>query len=721
VDLVVRYRYLIRSNQLYAMALWLCVVSLSTPVSHAQTPADKSAPALTADQREEFELYLKTIHNKKIDMGDRQKAVELLLKKGWADVIHALSKDLKVGAERTTQQVIARAVAGARISAPPQFAPLMIELLSVEDVLLRQDIAPALAQYDDVAILRELRKRADDEARKVPVRVGAIHALGEYRQKKVVRQLTILMAPERDKPIRDAALAALRQLTGREFVDLEEVAGWWDDTKFLSDARWLAMLVKELGREKAEANRKLLEVIKSFKKSLTRNFDLAAEAERPVILMDMLRSEFSAVRVHGLEMIRDRVARLNKPISPELHKEMLLRLADRDASVRATSAVVFELRSDEAAARVVSGLLPKEIDPEVQTRYLKLLARVPKAQAAAVKIAMELLAKKAVREAAADLLISAANGRQLSKEQAVAVQTRARNALTDAAIPDPAMLRLIGKFGTADDADLIVRHLHDRYKQPVREAALHALDQELWPVHPVLTQLGDAALGPLALDVVARRGRDQVAMVALLNLLPKAQANKARLEEAVLAVAVRLTSADDVIVVDAHMIKQKTSPTLHEKALHAIASSVIAEGSPAPKVEPWHATAAVRLLALHIRQLEITKAKQVRERINARGPLGEAQQNQFFVLDVSYRLESSTTPADAAALTRKLLGDAKGPGAEPLMDVWLSAIRRRIAAKAPGKATAMAVEGRKIFAAKVKAEQLKQFDAALLPPKTPAK
>ncbi|QNN22596.1 HEAT repeat domain-containing protein [Planctomycetales bacterium ZRK34] len=690
-------------------------------VEEASDAARLETDRLDPAQQRELEHLLDDLRDANLDLDRRQRAALILLDHGWPAAIASMKQTLGHARDPLVQRAIARAVNRADQPDPQLIEPLM-KLLNAEDPDLRRDVAGGLSRFNDPNLTRQLIDLASDDTESSTRRLGAIEALAQQRQPKVVAAL-VRLTTTGSQPLRDAAFEALAKLTGLTDLGKDPAAWqrWWVRNGKLPTPRWLAMLMQNLSAQSADLNRRLAKRTERLTQTYNNLYDATDEKGRGAILQQMLADELIELRLLALSLIERRV--LNAQTIPdEVRVGMRKRLTDRDPAVRAKSATLLENVADTEAATLVIDLLLGESDPKAQSAYLALLARLP--QREAVNPALLLLQRDDVRAAAATFLLAAVEKKLLTESQVDSALAVAREQMLSEA-PEPAVIKLIGKIGDKSDQKRLVQLLTHEDPQ-VRLAAVNAFEDPHWPIDPMLERLNDPTLKPAIIQLIERRGSQGSTLIALLGAEPEDADLLAKWTAAAAAVAGRLT-AEDLIKVDTVLSDQPERVALEEQILKAAANHVATSngaGEPAPASTPAadarRDEASLRLATLYLRTDQPAKAKPIYEKLTARNGLSADHQRRLLLGQLELLLAQKQFD-DAAAYTTKQLAPGSVLTADALAAPWLDAADKALAARNAADARTLTQHAARLLAGKLSAPlaaRLTKLQAQTTPPAT---
>jgi HEAT repeat protein len=307
----------------------------------------------------------------------RREAAELLLCRDEPETTAELRRLLE-GDNAAAQVAIAEAVA-ARGGGPQAFVEPLTSLLTGEEASVRAPAARALARYDrppGQAGLRRLVEVATDGDRPRGVRLAAVEGLGESLGRRSMDALVRLVGGP-DDAVRQAAAAALAKRTGiRSYgADAARWRRWWQPRRDTPRGEWLAEMIDTLSRSKTALEAENERLRARLARAMGDLYARTGEAERPAMLMELLRDPLADVRCVGLGITERRVAS-NQPVPPEVREQVRLLLADEDAAVREAAAMLVARLGAPDAADVLRPRLETEDAPAVRKALLTALGRL---------------------------------------------------------------------------------------------------------------------------------------------------------------------------------------------------------------------------------------------------------------------------------------------------------------------------------------------------------
>ncbi len=535
----------------------------------------------------EIATLLEVVRQPAVPMDLRRKAALSLLTRRWPQADEALLAAFTQDKDATTQQAIAQALATAPIIPPPPFAQAMAVLLGRAEEPLLGDVAAALARSDDGKTLQSLGAAVLDAQAPLKLRRGAIMVLaGRHHQ----TDAAILMAAlSLDQPggLRDAAAAALAQMTGISAYqgDPDQWLTWWQEASRLPEPLWRDHLFANHSRARASATRLMQQTQAKLVETHIRLYRaLPAEDQQP-LLTQMLADNLEPMRLAAMDLIEQRFSG-QQPIGDELRKA--LRGVMDDASVPLRVRAVQQLRNladDAAADRVAEVLAQPELrpGPDLMRAYLLMLARLPRPTA--LPRILQALGDPAVSDAAAEAIARAlaSNDQALDAQQTSQVRETLRKTLRDDQPPSPQVVTLLGRLAEESDWTRIAQWLDSR-EAPVKVAAAGAWARSERELLPLAMRADDPVILPILLDAAARRGQEDKVYARLIAITPR-QEQVADWHRAILAMTPRVHPAA-VLKAEAVLAERNDPIVFREQIITAAINPLLREPATLPTTHP---------------------------------------------------------------------------------------------------------------------------------------
>ena len=573
-----------RPGRICATIVWVLMIGTAGLAQVAEVAPRLETHRLSADEAEEMQLWLDLLREPTAELKLRRGAARSLLKRNWGPAIKSM-RDMLAN-ERTdpgASRAIAMAVA-ATDQPPAALIDPLIALVGSSDADTAQAVASALARYDNPKVVNELLALTEDASNGEKVhrtRLAAIRALAEHRHPRVAERLVALTDPAQPAAIQQAAFSALARLTGINTFGQEHQAwaDWWQQCRVLSLEQWQAGLIRQLGGETAQLRDRSEEMAGQLAYLYGRLYVATPEDDRPAVLIRMLSDPIATIRLASMELIERAILSAQPdPTNEEMRQAMRDHLLDDpDPLVRAAVALRLHDLGDAAAPPLVVARLLEEPDPLVQRAYLILLTPADVSEEAAEAIrracspALTLFEEPELSSQVADLLIVAHDNGVLGPQHTAEALQHARRQTADAE-PDVAMLRLLGRLGQAEDWPTLTRMLSSPSEE-IRRTAAESFIRGAMPLDPLMGQLSDPTLRPIALRAAEHRGGRLDIARRLLDAAPANGDNGDRWQAAVKAVAGRLAPAD-LIALDNLLIPQDSWRSMREQIIKAVVSQV---------------------------------------------------------------------------------------------------------------------------------------------------
>lgn len=475
--------------------------------------------------------------------GPQQRQIDL-----FGDIVRNPSPDID---DETRRGVTAELL---EIGRPEAFAPLQdairsrdpVRMLPVIDVLLQQPrpvaamldaIVDALGEagaeapdalgvlagrYGDRAFER-LAPRARDASLEDAARIGSIHALGYIRARDSVDLLMAVARPESDEPepVREAAFASLRRLTGLDFDnDYQRWNRWWVQARELEIDEWLKQVIRSLSEQVAAVEARLADqqrandaVAQRLGDTLRLLYRTLPSEQQFVRLAEDLRDPMPIVR----EAAIDRVARLLRDAvrPPDAVLEALAKRLDDTAPVlrRKAARLLNDLNYDGVQDRIVERLQTED-DATVAVELFTILANRPTPLAA--DVASRWLTNPAVHDAAAEAAWRVLTRPLLDDEQVGRLRETVQAAYDERATPH--LARLLAVLAEDDELAPLLEYLDHEdvaYRRLVAEGLRHR-----GVIQPIIERAADVAIYPQAVRGLAETGDDIADLRQLVGLTP---------------------------------------------------------------------------------------------------------------------------------------------------------------------------------------------------------
>jgi len=546
--------------------VFLLAFGCAAGTSRAQS--DRSAPTVPEPLALELRIWIGQLSDPARDAKTKFEAATMLLTRDHPAATTALAGLLTDSTNRAAGVAVAKAIAGAG-TGQQEFVDPLFKMLTDSDPAVRSAAAEALGTYTDPATAKRLIALVTNAKTDSAVRVAAVSTLARIPDKRSVDTLISLLDDDTEA-IRTAAAAALKKLTGISTfgADARRWRLWWQENKDKSRQQWLADLANSLARQNAALDEQLAKLRARLRGVIGEWHGATPPANRPALVLALLKDALPEVRLIALELATERVA-AGEALAEGTVGEVHALLGDDRPAIRAAAAVlagsvngpeaidVLMMRwESESVASVRTALieaLGKVRSPEATDLLLLAIAEEPETTVIAAAQAIARLAERTPlpegQMARAVTVISARYGRAVVPElrQALLAAMRAlahkefipamRSALADAS----AGVRLEAVRGLRNlndtaSAPLIAALVADKEDRGVRQAAIAALGALGDPKHL------DVILSRTHSDVESDPTVRQQARETALALLSKT--DSARVETVIEALANRDDTRD---------------------------------------------------------------------------------------------------------------------------------------------------------------------------------
>ncbi|MEM9881390.1 MAG: hypothetical protein AAF800_00545 [Planctomycetota bacterium] len=499
-----------------------------------------------------------------VGLADRAEAAERLLEIEDFSADRALAAALTADQPADAWRAVLQAVA-VDPAEPPRglWRPVLALLYSAPDDLV-PDAAAALGRYDEP----ELTRRLTDSARSADLppreRGRAVAALGHQRRRPVAETLIGLTDLTQPGAVQAAAYAALATMTGIDRLgeDRRAWAAWWDDARRLDPLSWNRQLVANFARSESRQRSDADQLVEKLEAAERALYQASSPEDQAGVLAYMLDSPLVATRLLALDLVRTRLlsgVAFDEPLRAALRQRMV---DPESAEVRREAAAVLRDLADEPAADVAADrlLADGEHVNAVKSAYLQVLERMPRKRA--TDPAYDLLEEPALRADAAAVLASISRANMLTPRRADAVLLRVRGYLSRGQRPSPAVVRLLGRIGEADDWRR-VRGWIDDPDDVIRQAAAQAwADSPTRSLAVLAERAGDPIIQPIVLRAAAVRGQDPETLRQLLSHPPRDAPVVPGWERALVAMAAQVPASSALEAVDRLRAERNDGPLI---------------------------------------------------------------------------------------------------------------------------------------------------------------
>ncbi len=477
----------------------------------------------------------------------RLAAARALVAAKGARAVDELGPPLRPDGDVVVQRPIVEALADAPGGTVVAFEEALLGLLAGGDESLTQWLADALGRIEQPRTVQRLIALAEDRDSRDAARRGAIRALCHQPSRQLVECLVGLLAADHPPPVRRAAFAGLRRVTGGIGVSDADAAweAWWQEHRSKSAFQWQTMLLRRLADRAhglADAQRRLET---QLAEALRQIYQAADRDGRDALLLKWLNEGSHVSGPLAMELIGQRLIDVDAPpIGEEMRRALRDRLDDAVSDMRRRAAEALSDLGDEQAADAVAQRLETATNEHVDVlrAYLKLIRNVPRPQAIAPSV--RLLADERLRSEAADALAEAvhSNGADrtwLTPEQRSHLTQQVRHHLTAAEPPNPSMIRLMGRLAEPPDWPVLGRFLESPV-DAVKDAAARAWAESDQPLAHLVERGDDPVIQPHLYDAATRRGRQGHTLMRLVEQPPAAASLRSAWQQACAALAAQV-------------------------------------------------------------------------------------------------------------------------------------------------------------------------------------
>jgi hypothetical protein len=307
------------------------------------------------------------------------------------------------------------------------------------------------------------------------------------------------------------------------------------------------------------------------------------------VLLAMLSDAWPSMRLLGVELADQRFVTDAKAPTPELRAALMARLDDPVPAVRRRAVRLLRELKDESAADTIAQRLvaDQEPDRDVVKAYLSLMARLPRAEVCPKAIA--LLSDPEMRSDAAAVLVAAADARLLTDVQTQQIARVMRQQIHGDVLPEPSVVALLGRMGDEQDWQRILGWL-DSSDAGVKRAAAEAWAASEQLTYPLAERASDPVIQPIAINAVARRGKEGRTLLALLEHKPRQEQTAQAWQRALVAMAGRVAPSF-VLRADQVLLEREEPAVLRDQLLTAAIE----------RIEPRHSAGDLLLARAEVR------------------------------------------------------------------------------------------------------------------------
>lgn len=299
--------------------------------------------------------------------------------------------------------------------------------------------------------------------------------LGAIRTRESAAVLVRYSVEGKPRQVRDAAMAALARLSGREDIGPDAAAwrAWFERSKAMSEAEWSRSIADAFATQ-AKRSRVDRNAVVSRVVDLYRKLHLSTQnKERSEFLAGILRDDIPEVRALGFELV-GRELSAGLPQGGEIGEAAIGLLSHADTVTRTNAALLVNQLAPPGAEAPLLSALRTEQDPPATAAMLGALARYPTEHARPLII--ERLGEDGELGAAAQaacLSLARAGVLRTSDRRAVLEIMRS---LKPGALA-PAGCHLLAMLGDETDREFLIAPLNSD-SAPLRQAAAFALSPD---------------------------------------------------------------------------------------------------------------------------------------------------------------------------------------------------------------------------------------------------
>ena len=526
---------------------------------------------------------------------DRQAAVAAvadILAQNESRRIDNLAKRLVSDKHQQTAHNIVAGLAQSEHRPPPLFvAPLLKRMgwFARDDVPPGVDYAAALGRSMDIETAPKVIALAKSWLAPVRKRTLATESLGYYVHPTSADALLELIRGKQPPPVRDAAGAALAQLSGEQRYarDVDKWRAWHRRLADLTSEAWLQAVIEQrhhhqqgradvaqqesaakLAAAIAKGDATAVQLGTAFQRLVDfqeKLYRATPQPQRQALLVQWLSMEQAQVRQKAVEL-----AKLRDTADEALREALRQRLADPLAEIRHDATLVLWRLSDEPAARVAADHLVKDSEPELKVQKALLLMISGMPQAKAVAPAMARLADPQLRPEAAAALTAAIDQGMTTAQQRSELAREVAELLEQLPLihlPEPQIVALLGRVADEQDWKRIAYWL-DAEDEKVKEAAANALANSDRSLLPLALRADDKHIQRIVIKAARQRGRDPATLLALIDHKPADDRIAAQWQLALQAMAPRVP-VEALVNADDKLVRLQQNGTLREGLLTA--------------------------------------------------------------------------------------------------------------------------------------------------------
>jgi HEAT repeat protein len=368
--------------------LLVLAAAAGTPCMAASTapaPLPSTTPSVSQTIQQNRDGLLAVLNNPQAHQDDRDEAARRLASVQDQGARRMLLRVLVNEGNPRGQLAVAKALAAEPVD-DPAFVDPLFQLLGA-DRALSDAAATALGAFgNDPGVLNRLTALARNGQEPMIVRLATIKGIGRFVDKQAAGTLVGLLDARQPESIRQAASAALGQLTGEPFTGADQWQSWWQSVSGDSDPAFKAALVDRRAQRYDRLHIKHEQLLADLQTLLRDQYRLAGS--KPDMLLRYLHSPAPIVRQIGAQLVVDD---LKNAIPPAAAVKAQLRtlIGDSSADVRLQVADTFAAINDRQALEPLLAQLAQE--PEARVRAALTAALTPIRDASAAPTFLKLL------------------------------------------------------------------------------------------------------------------------------------------------------------------------------------------------------------------------------------------------------------------------------------------------------------------------------------------
>lgn len=475
-----------------------------------------------------------------LPLSERRAAAMSLLNLDNRESRRVLASALNEGVNPTAWRAVAEAVAIHPYEPPDDLWEPMANLVLKAEGPIQAALAEALGRYDKEELIQKLFRVAGDQNAAIPMRRGAIAALGHQRTQKVTEFLINLTQINQPDAVQEAAFLALATLTGLDDYGHDRAAwlDWWGSARRWSHERWQERLLANLARRDVERRSQQQAIVDRLIESQRALYRTTASEDRPAVLAYMLGDALPAIRQLGVELSLQRLVD-DRAFDEPLRQALRGRISDPEPDIRRRATLLLRDLADAPAADRVADRLARNEEQVVSVlrAYLLMMSRLPRPQA--VEAQMQLLEEPTLIGEAAGALAASADAGLLDRKQAGNIVKRLRKLLETRPTPPAQVATLLGKVGDEEDWARIAQWI-DSPDPSLKRAAAAAWAESSRSLQILADRMSDPIIEPIVIAAAIRQGDDPWTLRALAQHRPTQPQSAEAWEQALVAMARRV-------------------------------------------------------------------------------------------------------------------------------------------------------------------------------------